>query len=163
MVSNDCELIRRVAGIKIAGKQEMTPCRISIARCSPYTSSCRHIGNDRMVSEFVMKYSSDPHRYGQPYTIVDTLTYAATLIICGIAHQGRRPHRMDRHSILKGPHKIFHSVSHNILHPAIPQGDSTSPLAPGPGYHDCCGTCTGYTGYGQQGTVRMTLVRGLKK
>jgi uncharacterized membrane protein len=34
-----------------------------------------------MISEFIYKYYIDPIRYGQPYTIVDTLTYALILII----------------------------------------------------------------------------------
>jgi uncharacterized membrane protein len=34
-----------------------------------------------MIREFIMKYYIDPIRYGQPYTIVDTLTYAIILII----------------------------------------------------------------------------------
>ncbi len=33
-----------------------------------------------MISEFIYKYYIDPIRYGQPYTIVDTLTYALILI-----------------------------------------------------------------------------------
>ncbi|WP_330217433.1 DUF63 family protein [Methanosphaerula palustris] len=37
--------------------------------------------DDGMISEFIMKYYIDPIRYGQPYTLVDTLTYAAILII----------------------------------------------------------------------------------
>jgi uncharacterized membrane protein len=35
-----------------------------------------------MIREFIYKYYIDPIRYGQPYTIVDTLTYAVILIIC---------------------------------------------------------------------------------
>jgi uncharacterized membrane protein len=34
-----------------------------------------------MISEFITKYYIDPIRYGQPYNVVDTLTYAAILII----------------------------------------------------------------------------------
>jgi uncharacterized membrane protein len=34
-----------------------------------------------MISEFIFKYYIDPIRYGQPYNVVDTLTYAAILII----------------------------------------------------------------------------------
>ncbi|MDI6718402.1 MAG: DUF63 family protein [Methanomicrobiales archaeon] len=33
-----------------------------------------------MIREFVYKYYIDPIRYGQPYTLVDTLTYALLLI-----------------------------------------------------------------------------------
>jgi uncharacterized membrane protein len=33
-----------------------------------------------MISEFITTYYIDPIRYGQPYTIVDTLTYAVILI-----------------------------------------------------------------------------------
>lgn len=35
-----------------------------------------------MIREFIYKYYIDPIRYGQPYTLVDTLTYAIILIIC---------------------------------------------------------------------------------
>ncbi|PKL60635.1 MAG: hypothetical protein CVV33_01650 [Methanomicrobiales archaeon HGW-Methanomicrobiales-4] len=35
-----------------------------------------------MIREFIYKYYIDPIRYGQPYTLVDTLTYAVILIIC---------------------------------------------------------------------------------
>ena len=35
-----------------------------------------------MISEFIYKYYIDPIRYGQPYNVVDTLTYAVILIIC---------------------------------------------------------------------------------
>lgn len=35
-----------------------------------------------MIREFIYKYYIDPIRYGQPYTLVDTLTYAGILIIC---------------------------------------------------------------------------------
>lgn len=35
-----------------------------------------------MIREFIYKYYIDPIRYGQPYTLVDTLTYAVVLIIC---------------------------------------------------------------------------------
>jgi uncharacterized membrane protein len=35
-----------------------------------------------MISEFIYKYYIDPIRYGQPYNIVDTLTYAIILIVC---------------------------------------------------------------------------------
>jgi len=35
-----------------------------------------------MISEFIYKYYIDPIRYGQPYNIVDTLTYAVILIVC---------------------------------------------------------------------------------
>jgi uncharacterized membrane protein len=35
-----------------------------------------------MISEFIYKYYIDPIRYGQPYNVVDTLTYAFILIIC---------------------------------------------------------------------------------
>lgn len=34
-----------------------------------------------MIREFIYKYYIDPIRYGQPYNVVDTLTYAAVLII----------------------------------------------------------------------------------
>lgn len=34
-----------------------------------------------MISEFIRKYYIDPIRYGQPYTVVDTLTYAIVLIL----------------------------------------------------------------------------------
>jgi uncharacterized membrane protein len=34
-----------------------------------------------MISDFIYKYYIDPIRYGEAYTIVDTLTYAAILII----------------------------------------------------------------------------------
>jgi len=34
-----------------------------------------------MIREFIYKYYIDPIRYGQPYNIVDTLTYALILII----------------------------------------------------------------------------------
>ena len=34
-----------------------------------------------MITEFITKYYIDPIRYGQPYNIVDTLTYAVILII----------------------------------------------------------------------------------
>lgn len=35
-----------------------------------------------MIREFIYKYYIDPIRYGQPYTLVDTLTYAIILILC---------------------------------------------------------------------------------
>ena len=35
-----------------------------------------------MISDFIYKYYIDPIRYGQPYNVVDTLTYAVILIIC---------------------------------------------------------------------------------
>jgi len=35
-----------------------------------------------MIREFIYKYYIDPIRYGQAYTLVDTLTYALILIIC---------------------------------------------------------------------------------
>jgi len=35
-----------------------------------------------MIREFIYKYYIDPIRYGQPYTLVDTLTYAVILILC---------------------------------------------------------------------------------
>lgn len=35
-----------------------------------------------MIREFIYKYYIDPIRFGQPYTLVDTLTYAIILIIC---------------------------------------------------------------------------------
>ena len=35
-----------------------------------------------MIREFIYKYYIDPIRYGQPYTLVDTLTYAIILIFC---------------------------------------------------------------------------------
>ncbi|WP_319580080.1 DUF63 family protein [uncultured Methanospirillum sp.] len=35
-----------------------------------------------MIREFIYKYYIDPITYGQPYTLVDTLTYAGILIIC---------------------------------------------------------------------------------
>ena len=34
-----------------------------------------------MIREFLYKYYIDPIMYGQPYTIVDTLTYALILIL----------------------------------------------------------------------------------
>jgi uncharacterized membrane protein len=34
-----------------------------------------------MVSEFIYKYYIDPIRYGQPYTLIDTITYAVILIL----------------------------------------------------------------------------------
>jgi uncharacterized membrane protein len=34
-----------------------------------------------MIAEFITKYYIDPIRYGQPYNVVDTLTYAIILII----------------------------------------------------------------------------------
>jgi uncharacterized membrane protein len=34
-----------------------------------------------MISEFIYKYYIDPIRYGQPYNVVDTLTYAFILVI----------------------------------------------------------------------------------
>ncbi|KUG20711.1 MAG: DUF63 family protein [Methanomicrobiaceae archaeon] len=34
-----------------------------------------------MISGFIYKYYIDPIRYGQPYTLVDTLTYALILIV----------------------------------------------------------------------------------
>ncbi|MDO8842224.1 DUF63 family protein [Methanocalculus sp.] len=34
-----------------------------------------------MISDFIYKYYIDPIRYGEAYTIVDTLTYAAILIV----------------------------------------------------------------------------------
>jgi uncharacterized membrane protein len=34
-----------------------------------------------MIREFIYKYYIDPIRYGQPYNVVDTLTYAIVLII----------------------------------------------------------------------------------
>lgn len=34
-----------------------------------------------MIDQFIYKYYIDPIRYGQPYTIVDTLTYAIILIL----------------------------------------------------------------------------------
>jgi uncharacterized membrane protein len=35
-----------------------------------------------MISEFIYKYYIDPIRYGQPYNVVDTLTYAIILVLC---------------------------------------------------------------------------------
>ncbi len=35
-----------------------------------------------MISEFIYKYYIDPVRYGEPYNVVETLTYAIILIIC---------------------------------------------------------------------------------
>jgi uncharacterized membrane protein len=35
-----------------------------------------------MIREFIYKYYIDPIRYGQPYTLVDTLTYAVILLAC---------------------------------------------------------------------------------
>lgn len=35
-----------------------------------------------MIREFIYKYYIDPIRYGQPYTLVDTLTYALILLVC---------------------------------------------------------------------------------
>jgi len=35
-----------------------------------------------MISEFIYKYYIDPIRYGQPYNVVDTLTYAVILVLC---------------------------------------------------------------------------------
>ena len=34
-----------------------------------------------MISDFIYKYYIDPIRYGQPYNVVDTLTYAIILVI----------------------------------------------------------------------------------
>jgi uncharacterized membrane protein len=34
-----------------------------------------------MISEFIYKYYIDPIRYGQPYNVVDTLTYALILVL----------------------------------------------------------------------------------
>lgn len=34
-----------------------------------------------MISEFIYKYYIDPIKYGQPYNVVDTLTYAIILVI----------------------------------------------------------------------------------
>ncbi|MDD1665927.1 MAG: DUF63 family protein, partial [Methanomicrobiales archaeon] len=34
-----------------------------------------------MISDFIYKYYIDPIRLGQPYNIVDTLTYAIILVI----------------------------------------------------------------------------------
>jgi len=34
-----------------------------------------------MISEFIYKYYIDPIRYGQPYNVVDTLTYAFILVL----------------------------------------------------------------------------------
>ncbi len=34
-----------------------------------------------MISEFIYKYYIDPIRYGQPYNVVDTLTYAVILVL----------------------------------------------------------------------------------
>jgi uncharacterized membrane protein len=34
-----------------------------------------------MISDFITKYYIDPIRYGQPYNVVDTLTYAIILVI----------------------------------------------------------------------------------
>jgi uncharacterized membrane protein len=39
-----------------------------------------------MISDFITTYYIDPIRYGQPYNIVDTLTYAIILVI-GDSHQ----------------------------------------------------------------------------
>jgi uncharacterized membrane protein len=36
-----------------------------------------------MISEFIYKYYIDPIRYGQPYNVVDTLTYAI-ILICSV-------------------------------------------------------------------------------
>jgi uncharacterized membrane protein len=36
-----------------------------------------------MISEFIYKYYIDPIRYGQPYNVVDTLTYAV-ILICSV-------------------------------------------------------------------------------
>ncbi|MDD1716193.1 MAG: DUF63 family protein [Methanolinea sp.] len=35
-----------------------------------------------MIWDFLQKYYIDPIRYGQPYNVVDTLTYALVLILC---------------------------------------------------------------------------------
>ena len=35
-----------------------------------------------MISEFIYKYYIDPVKYGEPYNVVETLTYAIILIIC---------------------------------------------------------------------------------
>ena len=34
-----------------------------------------------MIREFLYKYYIDPIRYGQAYTLIDTLTYALILIV----------------------------------------------------------------------------------
>lgn len=35
-----------------------------------------------MIGDFLQKYYIDPIRYGQPYNVVDTITYALVLILC---------------------------------------------------------------------------------
>ncbi|HMK16205.1 MAG TPA: DUF63 family protein, partial [Methanomicrobiales archaeon] len=34
-----------------------------------------------MISDFIYKYYIDPIRYGEPYNVVDTLTYAVVLVV----------------------------------------------------------------------------------
>ncbi len=48
-----------------------------------------------MIREFLYKYYIDPIRYGQPYTLVDTLTYALILIAAVyIVYRGLRRYRI---------------------------------------------------------------------
>lgn len=35
-----------------------------------------------MISEFIYKYYIDPVKYGEPYNVVETLTYAIILVLC---------------------------------------------------------------------------------
>ena len=48
-----------------------------------------------MIREFLYKYYIDPIRYGQPYTLVDTLTYALILIVAVyLLYRGLRRYRI---------------------------------------------------------------------
>ena len=48
-----------------------------------------------MIREFLYKYYIDPIRYGQPYTLVDTLTYALILIAAVyIVYRGLRRYKI---------------------------------------------------------------------
>ncbi|WP_298668190.1 DUF63 family protein [uncultured Methanofollis sp.] len=49
-----------------------------------------------MIREFLYKYYIDPIRYGQPYTVVDTLTYAIILIISvWLVYRGLRRFKIE--------------------------------------------------------------------
>jgi uncharacterized membrane protein len=48
-----------------------------------------------MIREFLYKYYIDPIRYGQPYTLVDTLTYALILIVAVyLVYRGLRRYKI---------------------------------------------------------------------
>lgn len=48
-----------------------------------------------MIREFIYKYYIDPIRYGQPYTLVDTLTYALILIVAVyLVYRGLRRYKI---------------------------------------------------------------------